>query len=65
MVDTLISYHRGGLCVTCRRKPFSQTYIREEMIQRHLVGTDLDPGPTCKAFVWSVVVLFLSLNPVY
>ena len=28
MADTLISYHRGGSCVTCKRKTFSQTYNR-------------------------------------
>ena len=39
--------------------------IREEMSKRHLVGTDRDPVPTCKAFVGSVVVLFLALYRVY
>ena len=29
--------------------------IREEMSERHLVGTDRDPVPTCKVFVRSVV----------
>ena len=35
--------------------------IWEEMRERHLVGTDGDPVPTCKVFVRSVVVLFLTL----
>ena len=35
--------------------------IREEMSERYLVGTDRDPVPSCKAFVMSVVVLFLAL----
>ena len=67
------SYHRGGggSCVTCRRKPFysdiQQTavwVIWEEMSEQH-VGIDQDPVPTCKAFVKSVVGLFLALYHVY
>ena len=29
--------------------------------ERHLVGTDRNPVPTCKVYVRSVVVLFLAL----
>ena len=37
--------------------------IREEMRKRHLVGTDRDTVPTCKAFGRKCVVLgFLSCN---
>ena len=39
--------------------------IREEMSERHLVGKDREPVPTCKAFVRSVVLLFLDLYRVY
>ena len=39
--------------------------IREEMSVRHLVGTDRDLVPTCKAFGRSVDVLFLALYSVY
>ena len=39
--------------------------VREEMNERHLVGTDRDPVPACKAFVGSVVVLLLALYRVY
>ena len=35
--------------------------IREEMNERHLVGTDRDPVPTCEEFVRSAVVLFMPL----
>ena len=35
--------------------------IREEMNERHLVGTDRDPVPMRKAFVRNVVVLLLVL----
>ena len=35
--------------------------ILEEMTKRHLVETDRDPVPSCKAFVRSVVVLFLCI----
>ena len=33
--------------------------------ERHLVGTERDPVPKWKAFVRSVVVLFLALYHVY
>ena len=39
--------------------------IQEEMSEQYLVGMDQDPVPTCKAFVRSVVVLFLALYHVY
>ena len=34
--------------------------IREEMRERHLVGTDRDSVPTCKSFVRSVVLCCLD-----
>ena len=39
--------------------------FREKMSERHLMGTDRYPIPTCKAFVKSVVVLFLPLYRVH
>ena len=39
--------------------------IREEMGEQHLMGTDQDLVPKCKAFVRSVFVLFLALDRVY
>ena len=39
---------------TCNLAPL---VIREELSERHLVGTDRDPDPTCKEFEGSVVVL--------
>ena len=49
---------------------FSQTYNIGTIghsggNERHLEGVDRDPAPTCKAFVKSVVVLFLAFNRVY
>ena len=48
----------------CNRKPFfsgiqqiALLVIREEIKERHLVGTDRDPVLKCKAFVKSVIAL--------
>ena len=38
--------------------------IGEEMSERHLLGTDRDPVPTCKAFV-NIVVSLLALYHLY
>ena len=64
------SYHRGGSRVPCRRKLFLRhttdgTIGHSGGNERHLVGTDRDPVTTCKAFVKSVVVLFLVLYRAY
>ena len=52
--------------MTCRRKPFLKhttdgTIRHPGGNERHLVGKDRDPVPTCNAFVRNVVVLFLTL----
>ena len=59
-----------GPCVTCRRKHFLRHTTDSNVghsggNERHLVGTDLDLVPACKAFVRSGVVLFLALYRVY
>ena len=70
MLDTLISYNRNGHMYLIRGRLVFR-YTTDDKIghlgvnEWHLVGMDQDPVPTCKAFLRSVVVLFLALYGVY